>query len=213
MFTGLVAATGAIKSVTANGGGLKLGVDVSKLGFVPEIGASIAVNGSCLTVTAYSGGVAEFDAVAETVSRTTLKNKRAGDVVNLEPALSYGGKLDGHFVLGHVDCTGRVLSVKPVGDSVVWSFSLPREIAHLVADKGSITIDGVSLTVVRAEGDSFSVSMIPHTVSVTSFANYRAGDEVNLEADVLARYVARRLDVAPSSGLTEDKLRENGFML
>ncbi len=212
MFTGLVEATGIIKSIVPSGGGLKLAVDISGLKEIPAIGASIAVNGSCLTVTAYSSGIAEFDAVSETVKRTTLKNKKPGDTVNLEPAMVYGGKVDGHFVQGHVDGVGKVLAVNPVGDSIIWTFSLPREIAPLVASKGSIAIDGVSLTVVKAERDSFSVSMIPHTVSVTTFAAYRAGAEVNLEVDVLARYIARKLEIGSGSGVTEELLRENGFI-
>ena len=219
MFTGLVAAVGTIRSITPHAQGLRLSVDVQALPERPQIGASIAINGVCLTVTALAGTSAEFAAVAETAARTCLANKRAGDVVNLEPALRADGRLDGHLVQGHVDAVGRVLSITPRGESQIWRFSLPREIAPLVAYKGSIAVDGVSLTVCALDGESFSVSLIPHTVANTAFRHCAPGAEVNLEADVLARYIARRLEfplntpgAENSGGISEDLLRAHGFM-
>ncbi len=222
MFTGLIPATGRILAQQRRAQGLHLTVDVSGLPERPAVGASIAVNGCCLTVTNLSGTAADFDAVEETVSRTNLPGKRPGDLVNLEPALCYNGRIDGHFVLGHVDGTGQLLAITPSGLGQYWQFSLPPEIAPLVALKGSVAIDGISLTVAAVDRESFRVSLIPHTIANTSLAGMRPGTVVNLEADVLARYLARRMEfLSPSScqdaaapstgGMSEEFLRENGF--
>lgn len=222
MFTGLIPATGRIMTLQRKAQGLHLTVDVSNLAERPAVGASIAVNGCCLTVTALSGAAASFDAVEETAGRTNLPGKRPGDVVNLEPALCYNGRIDGHFVLGHVDGTGQLLEIVPSGLGQYWRFSLPEEIAPLVALKGSVAIDGISLTVAAVDRESFRVSLIPHTIANTSLAGMRPGAVVNLEADVLARYLARRMEflspapsdgaAAPSTGgLSEEFLRQNGF--
>lgn len=210
MFTGLIHAVGVLKALRPNGEGLRLDIDVGGLAVEPAIGASVAVNGVCLTVTALAGHVAGFDAVAETVSRSTLGALRVGARVNLEPALRVGDPLDGHWVLGHVDATGEVLGVTPRGESEVWRFSLPSALAPLVAVKGSIAVDGISLTVAEVGAGWFSVSVIPHTRSMTTLADRRVGDAVNLEADVLARYLAR-LGSAGSGGVSLSFLRENGF--
>lgn len=225
MFTGLIQATGQILALRRKAQGLHLTVDVSGLPERPEIGASIAVNGCCLTVTAMSGAAADFDAVEETVALTNLPGKQPGERVNLEPALRHDGRIDGHFVLGHVDCTGRLLDIAPSGLGQYWRFSLPAAIAPLVALKGSVAVDGISLTVAEADRESFRVSLIPHTIAHTALAGMRPGTVVNLEADVLARYLARRMEfLAPASpissadphrpsegGLSEAFLRENGF--
>ncbi len=211
MFTGLIKCTGKIVASVPKDGGRELRVDVSGLGAAPAIGASIALSGACQTVIAYAGGVATFFAAPETLRRATLGDKRPGDCLNLESALRVGDALDGHLVSGHVDATATVLDVLPAGASQVWRFSLPSALAPLVAEKGSIAVDGVSLTVVEAAADSFTVSAIPHTLSHTTLALTRPGDRVNLEADVLARYVARLLTCAPQKGLSLESLRDSGF--
>lgn len=210
MFTGLIQAQGTLSTAHATGQGLRLTIDVGGLASPPAIGASIAVNGVCLTVTALAGGLATFDAVAETVARSTLGSLRPGARVNLEPALRVGDPLDGHWVLGHVDATGEVLGVTPRGESAIWRFSLPPLLAPLVAEKGSIAVDGISLTVAEVGAGWFSVSVIPHTRSMTTLAERGVGDAVNLEADVVARYLAR-LGEARGGGMSVSFLRENGF--
>lgn len=210
MFTGLIHARGAVSFARSTGTGLRLGIDITGLATPPAIGASIAVNGVCLTVTDLQAGTASFDAVAETVARSTLGGLRPGMRVNLEPALRVGDPLDGHWVLGHVDATGTVLGIAPCGEGEVWRFSLPVFLAPLVAEKGSVTVDGISLTVAAVGAGWFSVSVIPHTRSMTTLADRGVGEAVNLEADVLARYVARMGSVR-GGGMSVSFLRENGF--
>ena len=210
MFTGLIEAVAKVVSVSRFGGGIKLGIDVSGLRTAPALGASIAVNGVCLTVTALSGSTASFDAVTETANRSTTASLRPGSVVNLESSLRAGDALDGHIVQGHVDATGELLRVESLEESSIFHFSLPRAIAPLVAEKGSVAVNGVSLTVARAGREQFSVSLIPETLRRTNLGLLAPGAEVNLEADVLARYAARLLEFS-RGGITLDYLRENGF--
>lgn len=213
MFTGLIETVGKIESVAPFGQGVRLAVDVSGLKTNPSTGASVAVDGVCLTVTERRGKIALFDAVAETVHRSALAAKGAGAGVNLESALTLQSPLDGHLVLGHVDAVGVLLEITRLPESAVLRFSLPEEIAHLVAEKGSVAISGVSLTVVDAGADSFTVSAIPETLKRTTLGAMSPGAKVNLEADVLARYVARLAACGGfgKKGLSLDKLRENGF--
>ncbi len=212
MFTGLIQTTGAVIRRQARGQGYELTVDVSGLAETPQLGASIAVSGACLTVTRLAGTAASFDVAAETAARTTLGRLNPGDPVNLEPALRAGAPLDGHLVQGHVDTVGAVLGVEERGGSWLYRFSLPEALTRLVAVKGSVAVDGISLTVVEAQADWFTVSVIPHTRRETTLAGKHPGDAVNLEADVLARYVARWLGGADTGGgLSEDFLRRHGF--
>ncbi len=213
MFTGLIRAIGTVQESTpASGGGLRLTIDASGLRTQPEPGASVAVDGVCLTVARAEGGRVSFHAVTETVARSTLKDLRPGDRVNLEPALCAGAPLDGHLVLGHVDGTGRILEAHAVGEGREARISLPEPLAPLVAAKGSIAVHGVSLTVVEAGRDWFRVALIPETLARTTLGDLTPGARVNLEADVLARYVARHREVlGAGGGLTEEKLRESGF--
>jgi len=210
MFTGLIEAVAKVVSIIPQGGGVRLGVDIAGLKRTPEIGASIAICGACQTVVELDGTVAYFDAVAETVQRTKLGALHAGDSVNLEASVRVGDPLDGHIVLGHVDATGKLHEVRPVGASRIYRFSLPQIIRHLVAEKGSIAIDGISLTVAEVWHDSFSVSVIPHTLNHTTLCDLLPGNMVNLEADVLARYAARS-QTADAGGLSSDLLRNAGF--
>lgn len=210
MFTGLIQAIGRVESATPRGGGRSLGIDVSGLDEEPLPGASVAIDGVCLTVAEVARGAARFDAVAETIERSTLGALRPGDVVNLEPALRLGDRLDGHLVLGHVDAVGTLAEIARLPESRVFRFSMPRALAPLVAQKGSIAVAGVSLTVVEASAEAFSVSVIPQTLRRTILGTMTAGAKVNLEADVLARYVARqRATGAPDApGLTREQLEQ-----
>lgn len=213
MFTGLVKCLGTIVESAALGKGRRFRIELAGLDGL-EVGQSVAVNGTCLTATRVSGTMAVFEVVAETVSRTNLGGLRAGDRVNLEPALKVGDALDGHMVLGHVDALAPVLRVESAhADQRVITIGLPEPIRHLVAEKGSVAVDGISLTVARAGDDWFTVSVIPHSWDQTTLSLRNAGDGVNIEVDVLARYTARILQYDPGAkgGLSENFLRENGF--
>lgn len=215
MFTGLVKCLGKVRDAAAFGRGRRFRIDIGTLAKDAAVGQSIAVNGTCLTITSLSGTDATFDAVMETVGRTNLGALRAGDSVNLEPALRVGDALDGHIVLGHVDALAPVLSVESAAaDNRVVRISLPASIRHLVAEKGSVAVDGISLTVAGAGDDWFTVSVIPHTWANSSLSAIVAGSAVNIEVDVMARYAARILRFpgqGKSAGISESFLRENGY--
>ncbi|GGG25895.1 riboflavin synthase subunit alpha [Caldovatus sediminis] len=200
MFTGIVTALGMVREVQPIGGGhdLRLVVGVAPA-FLREPapaapGASIACSGCCLTAVQLGDDWFAVDASAETLSRTTLGRWRAGSRVNLERPLRLGDELGGHLVSGHVDGVAEVLSATPENASVRWRFRAPAALAPLIAPKGSVALDGVSLTVNEVDGAVFGVNIIPHTSAVTTFGTLRPGDAVNLETDVLARYVARLLE-------------------
>ena len=213
MFTGLVHSLGTlIASTPLAGGARELSVDIKGLGFTPEIGASIALNGVCQTVTAVKGSIATFCAVEETVKRSTLGRLTKGSILNLEPSLRVGDSLDGHFVLGHVDAVGRVSEITRAGSSEIWYFTMPGNLKQMFAEKGSITIDGTSLTIAAVFEDTFSVSIIPLTIASTRMKYLGVGDEVNLEVDVLARYISRQLSCGFSSNITESKKLDNDFL-
>ena len=184
MFTGLVREVGAV--VSFEDGRLRIESSI-----VASIGDSVAIDGVCLTVVDGDRKTLAFDAVPETLSRTTLGQLEPGETVNLEPALRAGEALGGHYVQGHVDGVGRVRSVEPEGEGQrVW-VDAPADILRYCVEKGSVAVDGVSLTVAGLDDDGFAVALIPHTLEVTTLGRIAAGDEVNLEADVLAKYVDR----------------------
>ncbi|MHC4885676.1 MAG: riboflavin synthase [Planctomycetota bacterium] len=213
MFTGLIETLGTLKQIQPLHGGRTLTIDVSGLTTPPAIGASIAVNGVCLTVTTLQGNLATFDAVTETIERSALRDLTPGCRINLESALRAGDPLDGHLVQGHVDGVGTLQKISTLPESRIYRFSLPQELAPMVATKGSIAVDGISLTVVEVGSDWFTVSLIPETLRQTTLANIGVGSRINLEVDVLARYLARQLACreASSSPLTEDRLRALGY--
>ncbi len=161
-----------------------------------EIGASIACSGACLTVVGTSDGAFAADVSAETLSKTTLGDWREGTAINLERPLKMGDELGGHLVTGHIDGTAEVLERRAEGDSWRFRFRVPAALAPFIAAKGSVALDGVSLTVNEVEGDAFGVNIIPHTASVTSFGGLQQGQRVNLEIDLMARYVARLIGKA-----------------
>lgn len=202
MFTGIITDVGEVKKIETRGDTrfvIATGFDSTSI----EIGASIACSGACLTVVekGVDGGNDWFsvDASGETLSRTSLGDWQVGTKVNLERSLRVGDEIGGHIVTGHVDGVGAVASVTPEGDSMRFRFKVPTELLPFVAEKGSITVEGVSLTVNEVEGDEFGVNIIPHTQTVTSFGRIKKGDKINLEIDVLARYVARLQQMAEKS--------------
>lgn len=192
MFTGLVEEVGIIRSVTPVGEGARVEIAATTVLDDVEMGASIAVNGCCLTVVEWGDDWWAADAVPETMERTNLGGLNAGDPVNLERPLAANGRYGGHVVQGHVDGTGEVVGIDELDDgSWRFTFSLPPELVNYVVEKGSIAIDGISLTVAAVTPTTFSIAIIPHTFAVTAMGKRAVGDTVNLEADVLAKYVER----------------------
>lgn len=212
MFTGLVEELGRVKRLSM-GTVARLNVTSEKVINDVIIGDSVAVNGVCLTVTSIGLGELTFDTVPETLSRSTLKDLRAGDKVNLEASLRAGKMVGGHFVQGHVDGVGTVESVKILSDSAVLIFKAPENVLKYIVEKGSIAIDGISLTVASVSETGFSIAVIPHTLSVTVLGLRKPGDKVNLEADIIGKYVEKFLTGrGGGSGVTEGLLRGAGFM-
>jgi riboflavin synthase len=192
MFTGIISDVGRVRAVTPGGDtgyAIATGYDTGEL----DLGASIACAGVCLTVTGKGDGWFTVQASAETVARSTLGGWRVGTPVNLERALKVGDELGGHIVSGHVDAVATVIDRRPEGDSIRFIFEVPAAFERAIAPKGSVALDGVSLTVNEVDGRRFGVNIIPFTRSNTTFGTVRPGDRVNLEIDVLARYVARLL--------------------
>jgi riboflavin synthase len=194
VFTGIVEATAPIVRIDPEAELTRIAIDAASIAAEVEIGDSIAVNGACLTVTSADNGVVCFDAIAETLAKTALGDLVPGSVVNLERALVAGGRLDGHIVQGHIDGVGRVRALKRSGDDVRFAVDCPEEIRQFLVAKGSVAIDGVSLTIVDVDGQGFDVALIPLTLSHTTLGARAAGDRVNLEADVLGKYVKNYLD-------------------
>ena len=212
MFTGLVEDTGSIAGISPEGGGRRLRLRTAIPLADVAIGDSIACNGVCLTVERTAGDIFEVVAGRETLAVTTVGGWKTGDAIHMERALAAGQRLGGHLVQGHVDGVGRVVRSEAAGESwIVW-VDATDALARYIASKGSICIDGVSLTVNEVAGSTFRVNLVPHTTRVTHLGRLAAGDVVNLEVDVLARYVERMLSfVGGKTGLTFDKLKEHGF--
>lgn len=193
MFTGLVEATGTVKAVEP-GGMARVVISANDIAEGAHIGDSISVNGVCLTVSERSGDVLTFYAMPETLRRTALGALSEGDLANLERAMSPQGRFGGHIVQGHVDGVGEVLGVKPEGDAEIWEFGAPEAVLRYTVEKGSICVDGISLTVVAVRESSFTVSILPQTREATNLKRLGVGDRVNLEADVIGKYVERLLE-------------------
>ncbi|HEY7138767.1 MAG TPA: riboflavin synthase [Methylomirabilota bacterium] len=190
MFTGIVETLGRVGAAETVGGGRRLGVTVpEEPGWRLSQGESVAVSGVCLTVVDAAPGRLAFDLAEETLRVTTLGGLAVGDPVNLERPLRFDGRLGGHLVLGHVDGVGRVVAVHPEGEGVRVEIEVPRRLRPLLIPKGSVTVDGVSLTVAGLDGDVIAVALIPHTLAVTTLGQRRPGDPVNLEMDVIGKYV------------------------
>ena len=193
MFTGIVTEVGAVDAVDATPDGARLRVSAPQTAADARTGDSVSIDGCCLTVVGNDGGVLAFEAVAETLRRTTLGSLSAGDDVNVEPAMRVGERLGGHWVQGHVDGVGTVTAVEPDGDGVAVTFAAPASILRTTIEKGSMCVAGVSLTVTGCDDETFGVALIPHTRSVTTLGRLAPGARVNLEGDLVGKYVGKLL--------------------
>lgn len=216
MFTGIIEELGTVERVTRGRVSAVLAIRAEAILSDLKIGDSVAVNGVCLTATSLTGHGFTADVMHETLNRSALALLRPGSRVNLERALAAGGRFGGHIVAGHVDGVGTVQRITRDDNAVWYTIAAGPEILRYVVEKGSIAIDGISLTVARVDGQSFAISAIPHTVSVTTLAHRRVGDPVNLETDVLGKYVEKLLqplqaEAPPPSGITRDFLTRCGF--
>lgn len=214
MFTGLIETVGELVSIEKKGASGSLTVKTDLPAAEIALGASVAVNGACLTVVRKGGGTLSFDVSPETIDRTAFRNLRSGAPLNLERAMRLSDRLDGHLVSGHVDCVAQVTERREVSGNLVFSFRIPVAYAKYIAAKGSVAIDGISLTVNEAGPDNFSVNVIPHTAAKTTLIHKRVGDEVNIETDLICRYLERLLagrDLK-GGGVSLELLAKNGFM-
>lgn len=215
MFTGIVATVGRITQLAKRGDAMRMGIDSAGLDLSDvALGDSIAVSGPCLTVVEFGARHFAVDVSTETLARTTLGKRQVGDAVNLEKALRLTDRLGGHLVSGHIDGIGSVVKREPLNEYIRWVVRVPNELSHYLAFKGSVAIDGVSLTVNAVDGDTFEVLTIPHTLERTTLGSLSAGAAVNIEVDLIARYIERMLSktAAPSGGgLSLATLAEAGF--
>lgn len=216
MFTGIVEETGTLRSLSRGSKSCVIHVQCSTVLEDTRIGDSIAVNGICLTVTSMESGGFTADVMNETLSRSSLAQTRPGEPVNLERAMAANGRFGGHIVSGHIDGTGIIREIRDDDNAVWYTVEAPPEILRYVVEKGSIAIDGISLTVARVDDRSFQVSVIPHTRAVTALSSRRVGSPVNLENDIVGKYVEKLMQPAPSesgpaSGITMEFLAQHGY--
>jgi riboflavin synthase len=209
MFTGIVEGLGNVKRLTMKGADAVLEIEAAIDLMDVSLGDSIAVNGACLTVTAKNKNILTADVSAETLSRTTLKLLKTGHKVNLEKSLRVGGFVGGHFVLGHVDAVGRILSQTQKSGSLILAVEMNDSLSRYIVEKGSVALDGISLTVNKLEKNRFYVNIIPHTAANTTLLMKKEGDPVNIETDVLGKYVEKLLQT--SAGIDKDFLAQHGF--
>ncbi len=208
MFTGIIEEVGAV----AQRAGSDLVIMAKRVLGDLRLGDSVAVEGVCLTVTALHDDRFVAQMSPETLHRTTLGQLKSGSAVNLERAMTMGGRFGGHFVLGHVDGVGRVASIQPQGEFSLWRFQAPGDVAKYIIPKGSIAVDGMSLTVVEPSGDTFGAAIIPATINATTLKGKRVGDAVNLEADMIGKYLHHYINVSKQgNGVTLDFLSKHGF--
>jgi len=217
MFTGIIEAVGTIKAININGQGARLVIATNNLDMSDvKLGDSIATNGICLTVVDFTASSYSADVSNETLQRTGFANYRVGMKVNLEKAMLASTRFGGHMVSGHVDGIAEILSIVNNGNSIEYWLSMPADLAHYVAEKGSVTIDGTSLTVNALGEGKFRLTIVPHTVKETIFGDYNVGSKVNLEVDLIARYLERLLTKESSterpSGVSETMLQQAGFI-
>uniref|UniRef100_A0A7C1FDS9 Riboflavin synthase n=1 Tax=Ammonifex degensii TaxID=42838 RepID=A0A7C1FDS9_9THEO len=212
MFTGIVEELGQLKSITRQGVSARLVVGAERIMENLRVGDSVAVNGVCLTVTDLKDKAFSADVMAETLSNTNLGELNVGARVNLERALQLGDRLGGHLVTGHIDGVGRILRKEKREIAWVFSIAAPETVARYLVRKGSVAVDGISLTVVEAWEDGFTVSVIPHTASVTTLGFKGPGDTVNLEADLIGKYVEKFLGALRLKGISKDFLAEHNFI-
>lgn len=215
MFTGLIETIGTVARLEQGGTAAKLRVAATFSNDDVALGDSIAVNGVCLTVTDMSGGAFSFDVSPETVQRTSLRKLTVGSLVNLERALRVGSRLGGHLVTGHVDCLATIVERRELSGNHFFRLQMPDSSLRHVVAKGSVTIDGISLTVNEVVPDGFTINIIPHTASHTTMQHRRPGDQVNIETDIIGKYVERLLQRGadrPEEGKLAELLAQSGFM-
>ena len=214
MFTGIIEELGTIAHMDRRPDSIRLTIQAHKVLEGTQLGDSIAVNGVCLTVTDMTDSTFSADVMHETMRRSSFSTIKSGSQVNLERAMQVGGRLGGHIVSGHIDGTGHVSRIENDGIARVITISIPKDMAPFIVEKGSITIDGISLTVVSAGSSQFSVSIIPHTMSHTTLMGKHPGAIVNLETDIVGKYIHRFMETGPvesPKGVTMEMLLENGF--
>lgn len=216
MFTGIIEEVGRISKIARQGQFAQVTISGSQIFSDMHLGDSIAVNGVCLTVTEFGSHHFSADVMSETLHRTTLGNLQPNSPVNLERAMAANGRFGGHIVSGHIDGTGEIVSITPAHHSVWFRIKSSPNLLRYVIEKGSITIDGISLTVVDCDSESFRVSVIPHTLSQTNLGTKKVGDRVNLENDIIGKYVEKLLqpkaeNTATESRITADFLQNAGF--
>lgn len=213
MFTGIIEAVGTVKTVRPAGGGKVISTDLGKCAADAKLGDSIAINGVCLTISRLSGTVADFDVSSETLAKSSTGSLHAGAYVNLERAMAADGRFGGHIVLGHVDGTATIKAVEKKGDFVEMTFTAQTALLDEMVNKGSVAINGISLTIATMNGSTFTIALIPTTLKETTLDNAKVGDVVNIETDILIKAVKKQLDkILPDSGnLTAEKLKEYGF--
>ena len=213
MFTGLIEAMGAVARIERRGSSARLVVKAPLPPGEIKLGDSIAVNGVCLTVVGVDPGSFTFDVSPETIDRTAFRQLKSGSPVNLERALRLCDRLGGHIVTGHVDCIAVVTGLREVSGNLVVTFRIPREYAGSLIEKGSVAIDGISLTVNSVTAESFAVNVIPHTSVKTTLPAKKPGEEVNIETDIIGKYVERLISGKKNGdGVTLDLLAKNGFL-
>ncbi len=213
MFTGIIEHVGVVAAVSPTTAGQRLAIDLGPLAADMKDGESVAVEGVCLTAAERSGAIASFDVVPETLSRTSLGRLGPGARVNLERSLRVGDRLGGHFVQGHVDATGSVVRLQRTGEAVELEIAVSPGFSDLLIEKGSVAIAGVSLTVVTVRKDRFTVALIPFTLEHTTLGTLRSGDPVNLEGDLIGKWVAKLVSgEKTTAGVTMDLLRASGFV-
>lgn len=212
MFTGLVEAVGTLRRLTRKGAGGVLEVDMGPLAGQVALGESISINGCCLTVCSKQPPLVAFDVSPETLARTTLGGLKASTLVNVERAMAADGRFGGHIVQGHVDGTGRIERIDRQAEFAVYTFSAPAELLDEMVVKGSVAVNGISLTLASVDGKGFSVAVIPVTLANTNLGKAAVGDAVNIETDIIGKIVKKQLTkMAGGKGLTADKLAEYGF--
>ncbi len=208
MFTGIVEEVGKVISISPG----RLDVAASKTLEGMEPGSSMAVNGICLTITELKPASFAVDVMPETVARTNLGSLKSGSEVNLERPMTLGGRLGGHLVQGHIDGTGKIASITPEGEALIIRFEATPAILHYIVEKGFVAVDGISLTVVNKDDSSFSISMVGYTLKNTNFRSRRVGDPVNIEVDIIAKYVEQLSRAERPGGITMGFLEEHGFL-
>ncbi|MDD5539960.1 MAG: riboflavin synthase [Candidatus Marinimicrobia bacterium] len=211
MFTGLIEEIGEIGAVSENKAGRRLKIVANQVLSDLQLGDSIAVDGVCLTVEKLGADYFEVQAVGETLSRSTLVNSRRGDRVNLERAMAASDRFGGHFVQGHVDAVGTIVAIRKIGEAAVLQIAIPESINNYIVEKGSLTVNGISLTVAEITDKVVKIALIPVTLSATNLGLKKVNDEVNLEVDILAKYVEKMINAPNKKPLTFEKVKGWGF--